>query len=217
MPEEEMTAIEELCKPTLLAPNVLESISSLLGEQPTAEIVFSLVIEYTILAADEPFRAPAIAAALAEVVHGHQGSNNASLASWLYEDLADQHIKGLLSQDGPHSWGPENSYLIESYLSGLSLKYDLTSTKEMLGAVTDGLEAVPKTPYAQELIVGACLQLLLAGKLFTSEVTAGPNYYRSATFIASKLRIQQRLGIVENADAARILDVSHVPHSKVPF
>ncbi|KAH6906339.1 hypothetical protein BKA70DRAFT_1287291 [Coprinopsis sp. MPI-PUGE-AT-0042] len=217
MSDEAFPNAEELFAQAVTSPNPLESILDLLHKHPTHDAVLELVVAYTGAVETNPALGPTLASALSQI-GDYQPSPDAAaipLGGILNETLADHHFKWIGCRDGPHTWGPENRHLLESYLSGLSLKHNLTTTGDMLTEVERGLDATPQTPHAQEVVVGACIQLLLAGSSFTSEAEAG-TYKKTPQEIAAKLKAQEQSGVVKEPNAARILNLT-IKHAENGF
>lgn len=200
---------EELLKQALSADEPLPPLLSLLKQHPTHGTVRDLVVAYTEAVEADPARGQRLASALLQLGSHSDAptkiSTTDSLNALIDRELADFHFKWVGVREGPHSWGPENRYLLESHLSELSLKNGLTSTCDMLAAADDGLNATRATPYAQEVVVGACFQLLLAGFFFVSD-DAG-SYKRTPGAIAAKLKTQKESGIVKERSGIRVLEV----------
>jgi hypothetical protein len=208
MSDEAFPNSEELFNQALASANPLESILALLHQHPDAGAVLDLVVGYTEAVEADPTRGPTLASALSQLGE-YQPSPEAApinLHGLLADALADHHFKWIGCRDGPHTWGPENRHLLESYLSGLSLKYNLATSSDMRTEVNHGLDATPTTPHAQELVVGACIQLLLAGSTWLTEAEAG-TYKKTSQEIATKLKAQEQSGVVKEANGARILKV----------
>lgn len=183
-----------------------EHLMKLLAKHPTWNSVRELVIAYICEVGKNPSRGTHLASILSELELGDaqqiDPGNPEAVSTAINRELADSHFK---SDGGSHTWGPENRYLLDSYLSGLSLRHDLTMTSDMLAAVHDGLNVQSSCQNAQEMVVGACIQLLLAGTTFI--FNAG-TYQRTAEEIAAKLKKQRNSGIVQEPTGMRLLEVS---------
>ena len=116
-------------------------------------------------------------------------------------------------------YGPKNTFLLHSLLSGLSLKYRLFHNSDMYAAIEKGLDPSYGMnrwhPYnsvdPQVLVLGACIQLLLDGSAITTK-RAGPHYGRSAEVVAKSLKDQKAAGIVKDPHAIQVLEVSKLFH-----
>ncbi len=81
-----------------------------------------------------------------------------TLACLVDGDLADHHFKPIHGAWEIKGYSPNNTYLLNSLLSGLSLKYGLASTPDMHAALNDGLDARPGSEDSQALVVGTCIR-----------------------------------------------------------
>ena len=99
-------------------------------------------------------------------------------------------------------YGPRNTYLLDSLLSGFSFKYELTSSAEMYGCLEEGFEA-PHGSESELLVVGTCIQLLLHG----SRITRDGFYQWQAGYIAKKLKAHKIAETVKHLHANEVLEV----------
>ncbi|TFK26162.1 hypothetical protein FA15DRAFT_693275 [Coprinopsis marcescibilis] len=200
---------EELFNQAFSAEDPLPRLIELLKEHPTHLALRDLVVAYTEAVEADPARGQRLASALSKLGHSPDApaiSTTDTLDALLNRELADYHFKWAGFGEGPHTWGPENQYLLESNLSGLSLKNRLTSTSDMLAAVDAGLNATPGTSHVQEVVVGTCIQLLLAGSVFASE-DAG-TYRKTPADVAAKLKKQKEQGTVKDENATHVLELA---------
>lgn len=216
MSDEAFPNSDELFKQAFSSPEPLSPLLELLKKHPTYYSVRDLIIAYTETVAAKPLRGQILASALSQLGRSADAPQITGVAdplsALINRELADLHFKSPELEDGPHTWGPDNQYLIESLLSALSLKLDLTSSSDMLAPLGDGLNATPSTPHAQEVVVGACVQLLMAGSFFVSN-QAG--FYRTTPEkVAAKLRSQKDLGTVREESGIRALELAIVHAEK---
>lgn len=209
MSDEAFPNAERLFKEAFASDQPSAPLLRLLKQHPTYAAVKDMVVTYTDVVETKPADGPRLAAALSQLAHLSDppqitGASD-PLGAIINRELADLHFKWIGYNEGPHTWGPENQYILESYLSGLSLKHGLTSTSDMLASVDDGLDATREWQHVQEKVVGACVQLLVAGSFFTSE-QAG-SYQKTADEIATKLKKQRDLGLVKEPNGHKVLEV----------
>jgi hypothetical protein len=209
MDEEPFPNATELFEQAVVSDDPLTAILGLLTQHPTGDAITELACAYTEVVESHPALGERLASVLAQI-GDFQASPDAPvfpLREFLYRALGRIHFK---CRDGSHEWSPKNAHLLESYLSGLSLKHQLTATTDMYHAVHLGLDATPETPYAQELVIGACIQLLLSGHHYTWE--AG-SYSRTPQVFAAKLKHQESSGVVKDMHAIHLLQVRSHRHT----
>jgi hypothetical protein len=182
----------------------------LLNEYPTYPAARDLVIFYFDAVAKNPSRAYCLASALAKVglspdapTYGRE-----TLYALLAKELAGMHFKYYDEDDVHKEYSPTNMYLVDSLLSGLSLKFELTATTDSYAAIIDGLDT--RRGCSEVMVVGTCIQLLLSGHAITTPY-AGP-YRKSPKIVAEKLKAQKRRGVVKNLHAIHVLDVCNLFH-----
>ncbi|KAH6897549.1 hypothetical protein BKA70DRAFT_1438128 [Coprinopsis sp. MPI-PUGE-AT-0042] len=207
---------EKLFSQAVASNDPLTSIQGLLTQHPNWQAMTELVVAYTEAVEENPAQGPRLASVLAQLGEFQPFPDGpvTSFRDLLNRELADQHFKWGGCLEGPYTWGPQNRHLLESYLSGLSLKYQLTASSDMYAAADRGLDTTPDTPYAQELVIGTCIQLLLAGHSFISD-EAG-SYKKTPQEISAKLKNQENSGIIFNADALRFLKLT-IQHAENGF
>jgi hypothetical protein len=182
------------------APELLK----LIMEHPTYPAVADMLFVYTCITEENPSRANVLASALVAL----RDSPNApkiwvySLAETIYTTLADLHPRGFELDKESRILGPTNTFLTNSLISGLSFKYNLTTSGDQYGAIVDGLDAKGRSSTSEVLVVGACIQLLTAGSASATKV-----YFPSANEVATKLKAQQVAGTVRDANGAKLLEV----------
>lgn len=149
------------------APKLLE----LIKVHPTAAAITDLVSIYFELAAEDPTQLSRYAEALAIIQatettildaadpFGNLGERKISLI--LYTILAEFHSGDLFVQDA--SIIPSNDYLVASLFSAVSLKYRLTDSPAQVGSIRHGLHYKGGYDTREVLVLGSCLQLLVAG------------------------------------------------------
>ncbi|KAF8903875.1 hypothetical protein CPB84DRAFT_1745992 [Gymnopilus junonius] len=182
----------------------------ILIEDPIETTVHDLAFYYTEAVEENPSRGPYLASVLVKVANSPDAPTFPSdtVSSCLNRALADQHFKTFYGDSRVKEYGPKNTYLLESLLSGLSFKYDLTSTSDMLGTLCDGLDTPHGSSDSPEVsVIGTCIQLLIHGSEVT-ERAAGSSYHMSPEEIASKLKAHKAAGIVKDPHALQVLDLT---------
>jgi len=179
---------------------------ALIEAHPTHATVRDLLIYYIDAVEDDPSRANELTSALtalrdfpeAPILHGF------SLAELFSRILADLHSQGLDFNNESKTFSPTNPYLIASLLSGLSLKYQLTSCADQYGSITDGLYADGNSSSTEVLVIGACIQLLTYGSGILPRATL---HIQSANEVEARLKAQKSMNTVINPNALRLLEV----------
>lgn len=136
----------------------------------------------------------------------------ATLSSLIDRELADQHFKVIYGDSEVREYGPKNTYLLDSLLSGLSLKHRLTSTSDQYAAIDSGLDALPGSKQSEVLVAGTCIQLLLHGSEVVTE--AAGSYRKSAEAVASRLKAQKSAGTVKDPHVIQVLEVCNLFHDE---
>jgi len=102
------------------------------------------------------------------------------------------------------SFGPANTYLITSLLSGLteSFKYNLSSSPVQYSYIEDGLNAFDNSSICELLLIGAsgCIQMLTNGSYIIP--TAKP-FIQCANEVALKLKFQKSTGKLKRFEFAQ--------------
>ncbi|KAF9531787.1 hypothetical protein CPB83DRAFT_848738 [Crepidotus variabilis] len=208
MSDEAFPNSEQLFKQAFATADPAPALLKLLREHPIYDTVQELVIYYTEAVEEQPLRGKLLASTLARVSVSPDAPNFETdpLASLIDRELADQHFKVIHGNTEVKEYGPKNTYLLDSLLSGLSLKYNLTSTSDQLAAIDDGLDTPSGSEKAELLVVGACIQLLFYGsKIVTDE--AG-SYKKKASTVAQKLKDHKVAGTVKNPHAVQVLELT---------
>ena len=179
----------------------------LLKQYPTYLAVYDLVVSYTEAVEEDPSRGQSLASALARVRDSPDAPNfgTETLSSYINFVLADQHFKVLHGDNEVKVYGPKNTYLLDSLLSGLSLKHGLTATSDQYAAIDHGLDAPHDSDKSEVLVVGACIQLLLHGSVIVTEFAG--SYRKEAKVVAKKLKAQEVAGTVKDPHAIQVLKV----------
>jgi hypothetical protein len=188
-------------------PDPPEELLKLLNEHPTYPAVVDLMTYYTSAAEEDPWRALTLASALATVRDAPNAPQigNLTLLELFNRELAAHHPRGLdVDNEKAQEFGPTNTFLIHSLLSGLSFKHNLTSSEDQNANIMKGLDARADSPASEILVTGTCIQLLTGGSRIVSLLNS---YIQSPEEVAVKLRRQQAAGIVKNANAAKLLEV----------
>ncbi len=189
------------------ATNPVPILLKLLNDHPTYFAIRDLLTSYTKALFKDRSRGQHLASCLAMVCNSPDATafGTETLASLVDEELADRHFKVNYGPYEVKAYGPENTHLFESLLSGLSLKYRLTSSSTMYASIDAGLDARPGSDDAQVLVVGTCIQLLLHGSELVTE-EAG-TYRKTAEKVASKLKDQKAMGTMTDPHAIELLEV----------
>jgi hypothetical protein len=178
----------------------------LLKEHPTYLALCDLVFYYAEAVQNDPYCGKTLASALASIIHSPDAPSfgQDTFFGLLSRRLAWTHFKScdlLVAQE----YGPKNIYILHSLLSGFSLKYNLTASPEMHGAIEDGLKARCGSKESEVLVVGTCIQLLLHGFRLTTD-RAG-TYQREPGKIAKQLKAHKTAETVKDPHAIEVLEV----------
>lgn len=200
----------KLLKEAFAAEDPLPPLTDLLKTHSTLPAVQELVTAYVEAVKANPSRGQFLASTLYKLGH----STDPGLAR-LTTALGGEPLWGIINDElfdshhfrafykGPTRWGPGNHHLLDSLLSALSMRHDLSITGNQLGAISEGLDADKNDKNAQEIVIGACIQLLLAGSL--ERVIA---YVGAPQEVATKLKKQKANKVVENENAIKLLDLT---------
>jgi len=212
MSDESFPNAEQLFQQAFAAEDPVPHLLKLLKEHPTYPAVKDLVVFYTEAVEEKPSRGHILASAIAKVASSGDAPTIASKETlWplIDRELADQHFKVYYGNNEVTQFAPDNTYLLDSLLSGLSLKYGLTSTSDMYAAIDNGLDAPQNgSVHSQVLVVGACIQILLAGSKIVAD-SAG-SYRKSPDGVATKLKAQKTAGAVKDPNGVHVLEVCEV-------
>jgi hypothetical protein len=205
---------EHLFQQAFAATDPVPFLLQLLKEYPTYPAVRDLVVYYTEAVEEEPSRGQSFASALTVVRDSPDAPTfgKETLSSLINRELADQHFKAIYGNSEIKEYGPKNTYLLDSLLSGLSLKHGLTSTADQYAAIDDGLDAPHDSDKSEVLVVGACIQLLLHGSVIVTK--AAGSYQKPAKVVASKLKAHERAGTVKDPHAIQVLEVCNLFHKR---
>jgi hypothetical protein len=202
---------ERLFKEALAKPDPVPCLSKLLKKHQTLPVVYELVIIYMEEVEENPSRGHHLASSMSNLVGMYDSPDKPSfgtetLADVVADELAGHHFKSVHGAEKIKGYSPNNAYLLNSFLSGLSLKYGLTSSPGMYTAIKRGLDARSGSDDdAQELVVGTCIQLLLHGSEIVTEKVG--SYRTTAQQVASKLKAQKAMGTVKDPHAIELLEV----------
>ncbi|KAF8968311.1 hypothetical protein BDZ97DRAFT_1916152 [Flammula alnicola] len=221
MSDEAFPNAEQLFQQAFAAADPVPLLLQLLKQHPTYPAVRELVIDYTEAVEEDPSRGQSLASALARLGDSPDAPTFGmeTLSSLIDRELADQHFKffygnSVYGNSEVKEYGPKNTYLLDSLLSGLSLKHGLTSTSDQYAAIDEGLDAPHGLDNSEVLVVGACIQLLLHGSETVTE-TAG-TYRKPAEVIALKLKAQEVAGTVKDPHAIQVLELT-ISHAETGF
>ncbi len=184
----------------------------LMQEHPTCSAIRSLVIVYFEAVEKDPASAATLASTLASLA---KTSSPPTFKGGKFYDLvgdalAGLHFKFLDDEDKPQDYGPHNPHLLESLLSGLSLKHGFRITPDMSWAIDYGLKVSRRSKNPENFVVGTCIQLLLHGVTITTEMVG--RYRKRPKKVAKMLRAQRKAGIVKDPHAIQVLEVCNVSH-----
>jgi hypothetical protein len=101
------------------------------------------VISYIQAAEEDPLRGQSLASTPVRLCDSSDAPTfgTQTLSSNINRELADTHFKVFYGDYGVKEYGPKNTYLLDSLLSGLSLNHGLTETSDQFAAIDDGLDA----------------------------------------------------------------------------
>jgi hypothetical protein len=187
-------------------PELLELIIA----HPTEAAVKDLLIYYIEAVEDNPLRAYALTSvlvALRESLDAPMIQSGFSLGEMFYIELHDLLPRGfdLGSDKDSKTIGPTNLYLIACLLSGLSFKYDLTSSRDQYEEIRRGVHAHDNSSTSELLVIGACIQLLTSGSKIVTAL--GKPFIHSADEVAVRLKLQRYAGRVKESNAVKLLEV----------
>jgi hypothetical protein len=208
---------EELLRSAFALSDPTPALLQLIKAYPTADAVRDLLIFYIDAVEANPSRAYALASVLvalrdspdAPVILSDSSDapfiqDSSTLAEAFDNELDDLHARGSVFDKDNKTFGPTNTYLINSLLSGLSFKYNLTLSPTQYSYIEDGLHVDDNSSICQLLLIGACIQLLTNGSRI---VPTGKPFIRSANEVLIKLRFQQSAGRITDLNALKLLDV----------
>jgi hypothetical protein len=170
----------------------------ILNAHPTYPTLRDLVFYYAEAVSNDPYRAKTLASALVTIGQSPDSPDRVhTLAELLYLELGRTHF--YYNDDNDTVYGPKNTYLLESLLSGFSLRYDLTSTTTMYAYIEKGLKAPRGLEESEVLVVGTCIQLLL----HASGTDKKPGK------VAKKLKAHKAAKTVKDPHAIEVLEVRY--------
>ena len=129
----------------------------LIKAHPTEAAVRELLISYIEAAENNPSRAHELASVLVALRNSPDApviQGGSSLAETLHNELDDLHSEGSVFDKDNETFGPTNTYLINSLLSGISFKYSLTSSRTQYSYIEDGLNVDHDSSICQLLLIG---------------------------------------------------------------
>jgi len=208
--EEAFPNSDHLFRQAFAAVDPVPRLLQLLRQYPTYLAVRDLVFSYTDAVGEDPSRGQSLASALARLRDSSDAPSfgTETLSSYINSVLADHHFKVIYGDSEVKEYGPKNTYLLDSFLSGLSLKHGLTTTPDQYAAIDDGLDAPHGLDKAEILVVGACIQLLLHGSEIVTEFAG--SYRKEAKVVAKKLKDQEVAGTVKDPHAIQLLEVCNL-------
>ena len=201
---------EELLRSAFALSDPTPALLQLIKAYPTADAIRDLLIFYIDAVEANPSRAYSLASVLVALRDSPDApviQDGSSLAEAFYNELDDLHSRGSVFDKDNKTFGPTNTYLINSLLSGLSFKYNLTLSPTQYSYIEDGLNVDNNSSIGQLLLIGACIQLLTNGSRI---VPTGEPFIRSANEVATKLRFQQSVGRINDLNALKLLDVCQI-------
>jgi len=201
---------ENLFPQAYAAADPVPLLLQILKDHPTYLAVRGLVVYYAQAVMKDPSRTQSLASALVRLRDSPDLPNFEpdTLSSVLASELANFHFKTLYGNHEVTEYGPKNTHLLESLLSGFSFKYGLSLSPDMYGVINEGLDAPPGEDRSEAWVVGACIQLLLHGSgIATKSDGPGPQGRRPEV-LASKLKAQVFAGTVKDPHAIRLLELT---------
>ena len=200
---------EEMFHRAYALSDPMPELLKLIKAHPTEAAVRDIVIYYIEAVEDNPPRAyesTSVVVALRESLDAPMIRGGFSLAEAFYIELHDLLPRGFDfdSDKDSRTFGPTNLYLIACLLSGLSFKYNLTSSKDQYGEIRRGLHAHDISSTSELLVIGACIQLLTSGSKI---VPTGKPFIHSADEVAVQLKLQRYAGRVKESNAVKLLEV----------
>jgi hypothetical protein len=200
---------EHLFPQAYAATDPVPLLLQILKDHPTFLAVRGVVVYYAQAVKKDPSRAQSLASALVRLRDSPDPPSfePATLPSVLASELANFHFKTLYGNHKVTEYGPKNTHLLESLLSGFSFKYGLTLSPDMYGVINEGLDVPPGEDGSEEWVVGACIQLLLHGSGIATKSDSRGHQEMRPEVLASKLKAQAVAGTVKDPHAIRLLEV----------
>ncbi|KAH8093312.1 hypothetical protein BXZ70DRAFT_1010541 [Cristinia sonorae] len=195
---------ETLFRQALSEADPVPSLLQLLDAHPGWRSMRDLVFAYFDEVEQNPSRAQKLASVLARLSES-PASASQPIKEILCRELCDSHFK-LPRDDEVKEYGPNNTWLLESLLSGMSLHYGLACCADQLGSIDDGLNPPIFGARDPELVMGTCIQILLGGHVLVSEMAG--TYRKTAESIAKKLKKHKAAGAVTEPNALRVLELT---------
>jgi len=180
---------------------------NLIRAHPTELAIRDLLVYYFEAVEGNPSRAYALTSVLVTLRDSPDApviEDGSTLTQAFYDRLHDLIPRGFDFDKDNRTFGPTNTYLVNCLLSGLSLKYNLTSSTDQYGEIRKGLNTHGNSSTSELLVIGACIQLLTNG---SGIVPTGKPFIHSANEVATKLRSQQSAGRVKESKALELLEV----------
>ncbi|CAA7268170.1 unnamed protein product [Cyclocybe aegerita] len=215
MSDEAFANSEKLFRDAFALSDPAAELLNLLKAHPSYPAVVDLLVYYTDVVEENPSRAKALASALVVVRDSPDAPiiGDATLAEYFNRKLADLHSRGLEMSDDTETFGPTNTYLAASLLSGFSLKYGLTSSSDQYASIVESLDASDNSSTSEVIVIGACIQLLTNG---SGIIPAATSYIKSANEVAAKLKAQKSAGTVKDSNALAVLELA-ISHAESGF
>jgi len=206
--EEAFPNADHLFDQAFAATDPVPLLLQLLKQYPTYIAVRDLVISYIEAVEEDPSHGQSLASALARMCDSPDAPTfgTDTLSSYINRVLADHHFKVIYGNNEVKEYGPKNTFLLDSVLSGLSLKHGLTATSDQYAFIDDGLDAPHNSDQSEVLVVGACIQLLLHGSEIVTEFAG--SYRKTAKIVAKKLKAQRVAGTVKDPHAIKVLELA---------
>jgi hypothetical protein len=197
---------DHLFEEAFAASDPVPPLLRLMKEHPNFFAIEALVMFYFQAVEKYPANAPTLAFALANLEKSPDAPTfkQDKFFDLVGDALASLHFKFL---DDEEEYGPHNSHLLESLLSGLSLKHGFGITPEMCAAIDRGLKVSRRSTNSETFVVGTCIQLLLHGVTITTKRVGC--YRRRPGEVAEMLKAQRKAGIVKDPRAIQVLEVKH--------
>ncbi|KAF9524596.1 hypothetical protein CPB83DRAFT_602958 [Crepidotus variabilis] len=213
MTEEAFPNSEQLLRQAFAAEDPVPQLLQLLKENPTFLAARDLTTGYICAIHDNPHRAYSIASSFAKLCNSPDAPliESQPLRSLVDDELMEGYFQLRDHHSNPKEsdiYEPENTFLLESLVAGVSVKHGWNSSNASYVCLQDGLNAPagPAMYKSQVLVVGACIQLLLSGSIFVGEIAG--SYRKTPEEIAGKLKNHKAKGTVVNSRAIQVLELA---------
>ncbi|KAH9484647.1 hypothetical protein JR316_0004129 [Psilocybe cubensis] len=200
--------IEDLIENAFEEIDPAPSLIRIINNHPGYEDIEFLIVDAYIRAIERmPSRGYALPKALKKLEAISADIDN-DLASTVYFNADFSNVEA-------SEYGPKNKFLMHSFISGLSIKHNLAQTTTMYALIEKGLDPDGARQKCESFsgitneifVVGACIQVLLAGSVLISE-SAGPNYRTTADIVARQLKSRMEEGVVKEKHAHAVLELA---------